>query len=200
MHRRSKIVCKAFLLILIIGLTGCATIVSKSRYSISVKANEPDTIVKVYDEKNVPVTWTKAPGTITVDAHAGMFSSAKYRFVFEKPGFETDESIVKAKMDPCYWINLICLYSAPVGMLLVDPLSGAMWSFDENVTIMGFLRPKGEHQREPARGGVEVDPQEHQDAGPRQEHSARHGRDPACRQVLPRAGGTEGRQCVGDRV
>ena len=136
--------CKAFSLILIIGFAGCATIVSKSRYSFSVKANEPDTIVKVYDKKNVFLTSIKTPGTIELDADAGMFSSASYRFVFEKPGFENDESIINAKIDPCYWINFICLYSAPLGMLLVDPISGAMWAFDENITIMGFLRSKGE--------------------------------------------------------
>lgn len=141
-HGRGKIMCMFLSLALTTGFAGCATIVSKSQYSFAVKANEPGTIVNVYDEKDVLVTWIKAPGTITLDAYAGFFSPASYRFVFEKPGFENDESIVAAKIDPCYWINLICIYSAPLGMLLVDPISGAMWSFDENVVIMGFLQPK----------------------------------------------------------
>ena len=156
--------CKVFPLALLLALAGCATIVSKSQYSFSVKANEPGAIVKVYDEDGASVTWARTPGTVTLNAYAGVFSPASYRFVFEKPGFENDESFVTAKIDPCYWINLICIYSAAVGMLLVDPISGAMWSFDENVTIMGFLQPKG--GRQPVQGDAQVVPQDHRDAGP----------------------------------
>ena len=146
----TKIMSKLFFLALTMGLTGCATIVSKSCYAIPVKANEPGAIVKVYDRENVLVTWVKAPGTVVFAAHNGMYSSASYRFVFEKPGFENDESIVNAKVDPCYWINFVSIYSAVLGLLFVDPMSGAMWAFDENVTIMGFLQPKD--GRQPVRG------------------------------------------------
>ena len=70
MHRHSKIVCKVFHLISLVSLAGCATILSKSQYSFSVTANEPDTIVKVYDREGAFVKEAKTPGTIVLDAHA----------------------------------------------------------------------------------------------------------------------------------
>lgn len=157
---RSKIACVCLYLVLTIALAGCATILSKSQYSFSLKANEPDTIVKVYDRDGAFVKEAKAPSTIELDADAGMFSRASYRFVFEKPGFETVEGGVTAQVDPYYWLNFITTPSMLLGLLLVDPISGAMWSFDENVTISGFLQPKSCH--EPVQGDVEADPQEHQ--------------------------------------
>ena len=138
----SNIVRTSIFVSLLCAFAGCATIVSKSRYAFSIKANEPETTVTVYDKKNNPIKFLTAPATIELDADFGMFSSASYRFVFEKAGFDKDESEVKAGIDPCYWINLICIYSAPLGMLFVDPFSGAMWAFDENATVTGYLRPK----------------------------------------------------------
>ena len=152
----ARIVRNGFPIILMLGLAGCATILSKSRYSFSVTANEPDTIVKVYDGEGAFVKEAKTPGTIELDAHAGMFSPASYRFVFAKPGFENVEGAATAQVDPCYWFNCIGVYPLLLGMLLVDPISGAMWSFEEDITISGFLQPKG--GREPVRGGAEASP------------------------------------------
>lgn len=110
---------------------GCASIFSDSEYVQKFEASVPDVVMDI--EKNgksyqegVPV-----PGEIKLPADNGYFSRADYSFTFKKEGYKDKVITRRAKVDPFYWVNVATIYAAVIGMVIVDPWTGAMWSLEE---------------------------------------------------------------------
>ncbi len=128
------VICLANLL----AATGCATIVSKSKYRLRVASSEDDVLVKIYPgDGQTPLMNVRTPATVILSAGDGMFVPATYKFVFSKEGFKDAETHVKAEFDPWYIGNIG--FGGLIGVLIVDPLTGAMWKFDEREAVYASL-------------------------------------------------------------
>lgn len=128
------------LLILAIALsTGCASIVSKDRYPISILSNPADCDFTVYNSSKVKIYTGKTPTQITLPASSGYFESATYYLEFEKPGYSDTFEVINSTIDPWYYGNLLYL---PFGLVptligggIIDPLSGDMWELPDFIHI-----------------------------------------------------------------
>ncbi len=125
-----------FLLVSII-CGGCASIVSKSVYPVTVNSNQPGATVVVSNKYGVEIQRSTTPATLSLPASAGFFSPAGYKFKFEKEGYSPDSMSISANVDPWYVGNII--FGGLIGLLIVDPATGAMWKLDG--TIYGNLSP-----------------------------------------------------------
>ena len=107
---------------------GCASIVSKSTYPIRISSNEDNTTVTI-TQNGSAVQVLSTPGTAYLAAGNGYFSPSEYMLEFKKDGFESEVRYCRASLDPWYVGNI--LFGGLIGMLLVDPMTGAMWRFSE---------------------------------------------------------------------
>jgi hypothetical protein len=67
----------------------------------------------------------------------GFFTSATYTFTFEKEGYEPTIVTRSAKFNGWYIGNLV--FGGPIGFLIVDPITGAMWRFNSSEIVEGDL-------------------------------------------------------------
>lgn len=108
--------------------SGCASIVSGNKYGIPIHANEAATVEIRMGNELVAVV--KAPTMVTLDSGAGFFSRAKYSFTFKKDGYPDVVKTRNAYLNGWYFGNII--FGGLIGILIVDPATGAMWRLDEN--------------------------------------------------------------------
>lgn len=120
-------------------LAGCASIMSPSEYSISLSANVKDVKVAIYN-RDEEVEVVTAPTEVKLSPKAGFYVPAKYRFVFEKEGFSSDEVLVDANFNWWFAANFLT-WGFVVGVFL-DPATGAMWQINET-SVIGSLKPRG---------------------------------------------------------
>ena len=92
---------------------------------VSVKSDPSDAHVRVFDKKGVEVTTQQTPAILSLK-RGGTYSTAKYRVVIEKEGYQPAEVTVKSTINGWYFGNL--LFGGLIGMLIVDPATGAMWT------------------------------------------------------------------------
>lgn len=123
--------------------SGCATIVSKSEYDIPVSCNMPGVTVNVYKGSEL-INTSVTPTVITLSSKGGYFWPASYRFEFVKGGGR-DEVELDAEFDWWYLGNFILPYGILVA-LTVDPMTGAMWKFDDGALVYGRVPPVDEHK------------------------------------------------------
>jgi len=126
--------------------SGCATIIKGgSPQGIYFKSEPADAKLTVIDLRNGNLMANvKTPQVVMLPKSAGFFKNAKYNIAFEKEGY--DKKDVNLESDASGWYvagNLLFLpLGSLIGWLIVDPASGAMWSFDpEQVSVL--LNPKG---------------------------------------------------------
>lgn len=78
----------------------------------------------------------QTPATVTLKSGAGFFSKAEYQVKISSPGFEEQVIPINFKLNGWYFGNL--LIGGVLGMLIVDPATGAMWKLETppvNVTL-----------------------------------------------------------------
>ena len=112
--------------------SGCASILSKSTYAVAVDSSpsQANFVVKGRDGEVVADGIT--PATVTLPAKQGFFLSSRYQVEFEKPGYVAQTVPLNSSVDEWYFGNVIL--GGLLGMLIVDPATGAMWELPEDVT------------------------------------------------------------------
>lgn len=152
-----KILNTALFVAILIGGVGCATIVSKSRYPVVIATEPTGAKIEVKDQDGVVRFSGMSPTTAMLDASQGYFTRARYTVVASREGYSTATYPLQSSVDGWYWANI--LFGGVIGMLLVDPVSGAMYQIDTPVANLNLPRdaaavrmtsgrsrtPKGEH-------------------------------------------------------
>jgi hypothetical protein len=108
---------------------GCASIVNGGDREISIATQPPGATASVRKSGGTimdVVAVEKTPCTISLDPKKGYFSGQSYTLRLELPGYKPTEVELTAKMSGWYWGNLA--FGGLIGMLAVDPATGAMWN------------------------------------------------------------------------
>ncbi|HTT40231.1 MAG TPA: hypothetical protein VMH32_21475 [Burkholderiales bacterium] len=108
------------------ALAGCATIVHGGPRSISVASSPSGAKVSIYDRSNALVQTSTTPFVARLNPKYKYFQGQTYRLVFELPGHATAEAKLNASLSGWYFGNIV--FGGLVGMLIVDPLTGAMYN------------------------------------------------------------------------
>jgi hypothetical protein len=109
-------------------LSGCASIVSKSSYPISINSTPSGATITVKDKKGLDVYSGNTPANLKLNASAGFFSKASYVVTFEMDGYDKRTVPIDFKLDGWYFGNIV--FGGLIGILIVDPATGAMWKLD----------------------------------------------------------------------
>ncbi|MBM0106035.1 hypothetical protein JM946_14980 [Steroidobacter sp. S1-65] len=110
---------------------GCASIVHNGNRSIEIATQPPGataSIRKTGGGVMDVVSVSKTPCIVSLDPKGGYFKGQSYTLRLELDGYKTTELELTPKMSGWYWGNL--LFGGLIGMLAVDPATGAMWNIE----------------------------------------------------------------------
>jgi hypothetical protein len=115
-------------LVLCFYLSACASIVSGGPKKITINTTPAGAKVTVYDRTGKVVSTNQTPAVVSLERSHGYFKGEDYRIVIEKPGYRRTEVSVQATINGWYFGNLAI--GGVIGMLVVDPLTGAMYTLE----------------------------------------------------------------------
>ena len=121
---------KFIVLITALLLQGCASILSNSAYPVLIESNPAGAEFVIKNRNGIEVAHGQTPVSITLESGAGYFKKADYTVQFSKPGFQSQTYRLNSDINGWYWGNVI----NPIGMVLVDPATGAMWCLPLRLT------------------------------------------------------------------
>lgn len=124
----------------VLALSGCASIVSKSDALVGFRSTPPDATVEVINKAGVSVFKGVTPTSTTLSKRRGFFQGETYAVVYTKPNFDDQRFILDTQVSGWYFGNI--LLGGLIGMLIVDPATGAMWSFDRDGIDANLIDPK----------------------------------------------------------
>jgi hypothetical protein len=109
--------------------TGCATIFGKSNYNVVINSNPTGAALSITDKSGKEIYKGSTPATVNLKSSAGYFSKAEYQLKFELANHDQKIVSLTSKLNGWYFGNL--LLGGVVGMLIIDPASGAMYKLPE---------------------------------------------------------------------
>lgn len=114
--------------------SGCASIISKSEYTVAVTTNAPKAEVTVRNPgSGFVISSGEAPYAVNLKSSDGLFSSASY--MFEIKDLETNKKqirIINGSLCPWFFGNFFL--GGIIGMG-IDGATGAMYELDEAVYV-----------------------------------------------------------------
>jgi hypothetical protein len=105
---------------------GCATIVAKSSQTITVSSVPEDAAVRISNASGEAVHSGNTPMTVTLKKGRGYFKPEHYTVRINKEGFQPQELKIDGAINGWYFGNI--LFGGLIGMLAVDPSTGAMYT------------------------------------------------------------------------
>ncbi len=103
-------------------LSSCGTIFSESSYDVRINSNPQGAQFRVYDRDHREISSGSPPQTIHLYSGSGYFTKAHYSVLFSGDNGEEVGLPITFQVDG--WYN--------TGNLIVDPLTGAMYTIDHN--------------------------------------------------------------------
>ena len=109
-------------------LTGCASIVSGASQEVVVRSSPEDAHVRVYDSAGMVVWNATTPTRVILDRGDGFFRGARYRIEIEKDGYRSHSVSITSSLNAGWYLVGNFFVGGFVGWLIVDPITGAMWT------------------------------------------------------------------------
>jgi hypothetical protein len=133
-------------------LSSCASIVSKSTWPVTFSSNPSGAKLKITDKKGREIYNGQTPTTLSLNSSAGFFQPARYEVEATHPGYRSSSGAVSARMNGWYVGNLV--FGGLVGILIVDPATGAMFKLPESYSLnlsklsgVAAKTPHGDHPK-----------------------------------------------------
>lgn len=125
---------KILLAAAVLAMSGCASIISDDQYAVTINSSPDEADFAITNTDNGMIVMKgKTPSTVTLDASNGFFDGADYQISFEKEGYDSTMFPLDSSIDGWYVGNI--LFGGLLGLLIVDPATGAMWKLDDMVSV-----------------------------------------------------------------
>ncbi|UJP03554.1 MAG: hypothetical protein LZF85_03625 [Nitrosomonas sp.] len=119
------------------ALASCATIMGNSApETLNVRSTPDQARVIITDESGAIIFEGKTPTSLPLEKKKGYFSGKKYDVRILKEGYNEQIVTVDTKVGGWYIGNI--LFGGLIGLLIVDPATGAMWTLDTNEVNVTF--------------------------------------------------------------
>lgn len=125
--------CLSLILLAALATSGGCSTLTGDRYNYVNLATTPQGAdYEVRNGADKVVASGVTPNLVKLKSSAGYFKRGSYTVLFRKPGYEDVQVPLTAGMRGTYWGNI--LIGGPIGLLIVDPASGAMWALPKAMT------------------------------------------------------------------
>ncbi len=119
--------------------SGCATIFGKSSYDVTINSTPVGAQLLITDVNGKEFYKGQTPATVNLKSSASYFKKASYQLKFDLANHEQKVVTLTSKLNGWYIGNL--LVGGLIGMLIIDPISGAMYKIPQT-TINETLTKK----------------------------------------------------------
>jgi hypothetical protein len=127
---------------LALSLSNCATVFNRTTQPVKVTSEPSGLSFVVTDEGGGRVGSGTTPGEIRLKTSPGYFRGANYNFTFSKGGKTLGTRTLTAHVSGWYAGNI--LIGGIIGMVVIDPLSGAMYTLPNEVQFSGQYANAGQ--------------------------------------------------------
>lgn len=112
-------------------LAGCASILGKSSYPVTLRSDPAGAAIVVKNGAGNVIYQGVTPTTVTLASSSGFFQGENYSLTFTLEGFPERSTVIERSISGWYFGNI--LFGGILGMLIVDPATGAMWKLNTDV-------------------------------------------------------------------
>lgn len=126
---------------------GCASIVSDTTGQVYVQSHPPNALYEIRNHREMVMYRGTTPGMAILKKKKGYFQPGDYAIYVSKDGYTPGIVPIGTRISWWYAGNII--FGGLIGLLIIDPATGAMWHLEENPpqVILHTLKPEQESEQ-----------------------------------------------------
>ena len=113
--------------------TSCASIIHGSSQELKLDSSPSQASITIKNSAGTVVYQGTTPANVTLKGGAKFFKREEYQVTYHKEGYQDKIVTLTPRVDGWYWGNL--LLGGAIGMLIVDPATGAMYTFKDEQRV-----------------------------------------------------------------
>jgi len=125
-------------------LSGCASIVSKSNWPLTVVTNPEGVKIEISNRDGLVIYSGLTPASLTLKSGSTFFMKESYRVKMSFDGFSDRIIPLECNLNGWYFGNI--LFGGLIGILIVDPATGAMYRLERGYIFESFEKPMANSQ------------------------------------------------------
>jgi|SRR5690606_21139266 len=106
--------------------TSCATIFNGSKNDVKFDTSPSQASITITNKKGDVVYQGQTPTEVSLKTSSGFFGKEQYKIKYSKDGYQDRIVVLDSRVSGWYWGNI--LLGGVIGMLIVDPATGSMYS------------------------------------------------------------------------
>jgi len=127
--KKAKSLCyAAAAVVTLVAFIGCASIIAGGDQKVNIASEPTQATVTILDSNGNQVFNSQTPATASLKKGDGFFKGATYKIKIEKSGYKAQEVMLKSDVNVGWYIVGNIFIGGLLGWLIVDPLTGAMWT------------------------------------------------------------------------
>ena len=119
------------LVLLLFMTSGCASIISGSKDTISVTSNPSEANFRILDNTGRAIHSGTTPSVVSLKRGDGYFKKGDYTVEFTKNNGKKATLPIEQNVNGLWYIGGNLFFGGFVGWLVVDPLTGAMYTIED---------------------------------------------------------------------
>jgi len=130
-------------LLLVCFLPGCASVVTGDIERVRVITYPPEAVVTVTDDKGYLLYKGVTPANIPMRKSSGFFQRQDFDMSIEREGYEPVYMTLQGVTSSWYVAGNALLLPSGLGLLgwlVVDPFTGAMWTYEPQYVELNLLQ------------------------------------------------------------
>lgn len=125
---------------LVLSVNSCATLFTATKYNVALNTSPEGALITIENRAGEVIFEGETPATVKLRAAAGYMKGEQYKITFTKNGYVQKVVNITAELDGWYLGNI--MIGGLPGMLIIDPLSGAMYKIaKDDQDIHETLKP-----------------------------------------------------------
>ena len=121
--------------------SGCASIVSHSRWPVAVSSAPAGATVSIVNRRGQEVFSGVTPAAVQLKSGSSFFNREKYTLKFTMPGYDPKTAQLEADVNGWYFGNIV--FGGFIGLLIVDPATGAMYRIAQKEVQVALSQTQG---------------------------------------------------------
>lgn len=116
-------------LVIATSASGCASIMNGSTHNVAIQSTPDNAKVVIKDTDGIHVFEGNTPTKVSLQKSAGYFKKREYLLEISKEGYQKQVINLTASASGWYVAGNL-LFGGLIGWLVVDPVSGGMWTLN----------------------------------------------------------------------
>lgn len=111
--------------------TGCASMFGSPIHSVRIDSEPQSAEYTITDEAGAEIASGTTPDTVVLKTSDGVFKRGRYFVSYKSSGYQSQTNKLNATFSGWYFVNLFWSIPGLIGMLVIDPFTGALYQLPD---------------------------------------------------------------------